>query len=95
MIAPIAISAQMKPAKRDALGDGADDDVAGGLHEHDLEQEERHHADVVGVPGLQEEAVQADDAGVAVAEDRRSAATYRRCCAIGATPPNWNAKPTA
>ena len=80
----------------DALGDRADDDVAGGLHEHDLEQEEREHADVVAVPGLQEEAVQADHAGVAVAEDAKSAATCRRGSRrSGAMPPNWNAKPTA
>ena len=44
--------------ERDPLGDGADDDVAGRLHEHDLEQEQRHHADVVGRAALQEEAVQ-------------------------------------
>ena len=70
MIAPIATSANEEPGEADALGDGADDDVAGGLHEHDLEQEERQHADVVGVPRLQEEPVQADDARAAVAEDR-------------------------
>jgi hypothetical protein len=53
----------------DPLGDGADDDVGGGLHEHDLEQEERQHADVIGVAALQEEPVQADDPGRAVPED--------------------------
>ena len=64
----------------DPLGDRADDDVAGGLHEHDLEQEEREHADVVAVPRLQEEPVQADDAGVAVTEDRGQ---RRRTAQIG------------
>lgn len=53
----------------DAFGDRADEDVAGRLHEDDLEQEERHHADVVRAACLQEEAVRADDAGVAVPED--------------------------
>ena len=37
--------------ERDPLGDRADDDVAGRLHEHDLEQEQHHHADVVGAAG--------------------------------------------
>ena len=54
----------------DAFRDRSDDDVAGRLHEHDLEQEERQHSDVVGVAGLQEEPVRSDHAGVAVTEDR-------------------------
>ena len=48
--------------ERDPLGDRADDDVARGLHEDDLEQEEHHDADVVAAAGLQEEAVRAEHA---------------------------------
>jgi len=36
---------------------------------HDLEQEERHDGDVVAVPGLQEEPVEANEPGGAVPED--------------------------
>ncbi len=55
--------------ERDPLGDGADDDVAGRLHEHDLEQEEGEHTDVVAVAALQEEPVEPDEPRVAVRED--------------------------
>src|SRR5207244_5121055 len=59
---------QEEPGEADALGDRADDDVARRLHEHDLEQEERDNADVVGVAGLQEEAVGSDDSRRTVGE---------------------------
>ena len=49
-----------EPGEGDPLGDGTDDDVAGGLHEHDLEQEERHDADVIGAAALEEEALEPD-----------------------------------
>ena len=48
-----------------ALGHRAGRDRAGGIHEHHLEEEEREHADVVGV-AAQEEALHAEEAeGVA------------------------------
>src|SRR5213592_1589351 len=50
--------------ERDPLGDGADDDVPRGLHEHDLEQEQRQHADVVGAAGLEQEASPSDQTAV-------------------------------
>ena len=86
---------QEEPGEGDPLGDGADDDVAGRLHEHDLEQEHRQHADVVAVPALQEEAVGADEPGVAVGEDAADSGPRPPRLATGATPPNWKAKPTA
>ena len=69
--------------ERDPFRDGADDDVAGGLHEDDLEQEQHHHADVVAAVALEQEPVQADDSGAAVTEDagqRRDAAEIRDRC---------------
>ena len=94
MTAPIATSASEESGERDPLGDRADDDVARGLHEHDLEQEQHHHADVVRAVALQEEAVHADDARAAVAEDpgqRRHAAEVRDRCDAA----ELNANPTA
>ena len=43
-----------------ALGHGAGRDRAGGVHEHHLEEEQREHADVVGV-AAQEEALHAEE----------------------------------
>ena len=60
-----------EPGERNPLCNSADDDVAGRLHEHDLEQEEHHHADVVGTAALQEEAVRPDDSGTAVTDEAR------------------------
>src|SRR5450631_2710007 len=47
--------------ERDALADGTDDDVAGGLHEHHLEQREAIAARVIAGPG-EEEAFSAEEA---------------------------------
>src|SRR2546426_11358699 len=52
----------------DALRDGADDDVAGGLHEDDFEEEERQRANVIRMARLEEEAVEAQQTPVAAAD---------------------------
>ena len=46
----------------DPLRDGTDDDVAGRLHEHDLEHEQGDRPDVVGPPALEEESPGPDEA---------------------------------
>src|SRR5262249_16682915 len=53
--------AEQEAAERDAFAAGADDDVAGGLHEHDLEHREHVDAGVVA-RAAQEEALAAEEA---------------------------------
>src|SRR5205085_11421138 len=53
--------------ERDAFGDGADDDVAGRLHEYHLEQDQNPYADVVASAALEEEAMRPKKAGASVA----------------------------
>ena len=74
--------AEQERAEGDALADRADDDVAGRLHEHDLEQRERVDAGVVA-GAAQEESLAAEEAPRAVAEQeliqgRRAAEVERR-----------------
>src|SRR6185369_14643614 len=57
-----------EPRERDPFRDRADDDVAGGFHEHDLEQEQGYDADVVGPAALDTEAAQPDQTRAAVSE---------------------------
>ena len=69
--------AEQERPERDALADRADDDVAGGLHEDDLEQHQRVGAGVVG-RAAQEEALAAEEPPLAAADqelvERRRAA---------------------
>src|SRR5256712_6349450 len=61
----------------DPLRDGANDDVAGGLHEDDLEEEEGERADVVRMARLEEEAVEAEQTPVAAAHFEQMAKHHR------------------
>ena len=60
-----------------ALSHRAGRDRAGGVHEHHLEEEEREHADVVGV-AAQEEALHAEEAE-GVAEETDGELAIERC----------------
>ena len=72
--------AEEKRPERDALADRADDDVAGRLHEHDLEQRQDVAAGVVAGAG-QEEPLAAQEAPLAAPDqkpvERRRAAEIR------------------
>src|ERR1035438_6502646 len=46
--------AEQEAPERDALADGADDDVAGGFHEDDFEEDEAVAAGVISGPGKEE-----------------------------------------
>ena len=80
-----------------ALGHGAGDDRRGGVHEDELEQEEREDADVVGAVAerAEQEALVAEEAPAGSRSERMvRAARRRRAWPSDPKPPNWIAKPT-
>ena len=67
-----------------ALGAGAGDDGQRGVHEHHLEQEDHHDADVIGAALRQEDAVLAEQAeGLAEDVDGESRAQRGRAAEVG------------
>ena len=60
MKAPISTEETAKVEELPALGAGTGDDGQGRIHEDHLEQEDDHHADVVGVAGEEHAALPED-----------------------------------
>ena len=73
--------AEQERAEGDALADRADDDVAGGLHEHDLEQHQRVGAGVVGRARSGRSPCRRGSPTARRRAETGSASACRRCCA--------------